>query len=102
MKGQYHMMDWEEAKWKQAVSAAIFKLTYDKTYIADFTKEDVCPANLCRTLKNLGWNSVDIDRNGWENDTWHTFSHPDYNFYVIIHYEGYTFKLDMYSSETEL
>lgn len=101
MRGKYHMMDWELQKWKQEVFAAITRLSQDPQRLEDFTQYDVCPANLCTALKELGWKKVDIERNGWENDTLHIFSHNDYDFYINVHYEGYTFELNIYTSEKE-
>ena len=42
MRGKWNMMDWEMAKWKQELSAAITKLSQDELYEKDFTNLDVC------------------------------------------------------------
>ena len=101
MRGRYHMMDWELEKWKQELSAAIVRLSQNKLYQEDFTNEDVCPANISTVLENLGWEHYDSDGNGWENDCWIYFTNPDYNFDLVMYYQGYTFELKLYRRDID-
>ena len=97
MRGKYHMQDWERAKWEQEFTKIITRFSQNENCEEeDLTNYDLCPANVCETLKNLGWEEIDIDNNGWENDTSYTFINPDFNFYLIFNYKGYTFKMSIY------
>lgn len=101
MRGKYRMMDWEVLKWTQVVSAAIHKMTQNQSYQEDFTNEDVCPANISTVLENLGWEHYDSDENGWENDTWWYYRHDDYDFHLVMYYEGYTFTFQLNRTDWE-
>lgn len=98
MRGQYHMMDWEEDRWKTVFSKAIEKFAEDRDppYEEILTQQDICPANVVHVLELLGWEDTVYDTNGWQNDTWYYFSHPDYDFEIGMYYEGYTFELKLY------
>ena len=97
MRGRWNMMDWEMEKWCQELSAVLVRLSQNESYVEDFTRHDVCPSNLIDAMENLGWEEDnDCDRNGWQGDTWHYFSHPDWDFVVVLYYQAYTFTLQMY------
>lgn len=101
MRGRYQMMEWEQEKWKQELSAIITRLTYNPRHEEDLTNYDLCPANVCKTLENLGWEQDDMDDNGWQHDTWYRFSNPDYPFELTFYYEGYTFEMKLYRSDID-
>lgn len=101
MRGKYHMMEWEQEKWKQEFSGIITRLGYNQRHIEDLTNLDLCPANVVKTLENLGWTEEEMDSNGWENDTLYWFSHPDYKFDLVFHYEGYTFEMRLYRKDID-
>lgn len=101
MRGRYTMMDWEQEKWKQELSAAITRLSYNQRHEEDLTNWDLCPANVCKSLENLGWTQEDMDDNGWQHDTWYHFSHPNYQFGLTFYYEGYTFEMKLYRSDID-
>ena len=101
MRGRYQMMDWELEKWVQQLTVAIAELTRDKSKAIDFTNDDVCPANIEKTLEKMGWEWDDINTNGWENDTWIYFSHNDYDFGLTLFYCGYTFEMNLYRSDCD-
>ena len=42
-----------------------------------------------------------MDHNGWQNDTWYWFSHPDYDFRLVFYYEGYTFEMKLYREDID-
>ena len=101
MRGRYQMMEWEQEKWKQEFSGIIAKLSYNQRREEDLTNLDLCPANAVKTLENLGWTEDDMDHNGWQNDTWYWFSHPDYDFRLVFYYEGYTFEMKLYREDID-
>ena len=101
MRGKYTMMDWEVEKWRQRLTVAIAELIHDKSKAIDFTQDDVCPANIIMVLEKKGWTKEDMEDNGWQHDTWYTFSHPDYNFNLILYYEGYLFSMNLYRSDID-
>ena len=101
MRGQYNMCLWEIEKWKQELSVVITRLSYDQHHIENLTNRELCPANICKTLENLGWKQENMDSNGWEHDTWYTFSHPNYYFNLTFYYEGYTFEMKLYRSDID-
>lgn len=51
MRGKYHMMDWEQEKWKQEFSGIIAKLSYNQRREEDLTNLDLWPRQCC---KNIG------------------------------------------------
>lgn len=99
MRGQYNMCLWEVEKWKQELSVVITRLSHDKQHVENLTNRELCPANVCKTLENLGWTQEDMDSNGWQHDTWYTFSNPNYHFNLTFYYEGYTFEMKLYRSD---
>ena len=99
MRGMYHMRDWEIAKYKSIIFREIERIKVLPSYRRSFVEENVCPANIIQTLEALGWERVDFDSNGWEQDTWYCFSHPDYDFQLILFYCGYTYDIELYRTE---
>lgn len=101
MRGKLNMMDWEIAKWKQELSAAITRLSQDKLYEEDFTNIDVCPANLIYALRDMGWNDDESEDNGYQNDYWIYFTNCDYDFVLVLYYCGHTFELKLYRADID-
>ena len=101
MRGKYHMMDWEEEKWIVSLKSIISQLAQDKSYEEDLTNYDVCPANIRKTLENMGWKKIDFDDNGWEHDTWYTFHNINYDFDIILFYCGETFEIKLYRADID-
>ena len=101
MRGRYNMCPWEVEKWKQELEVIITKLTYNQQHQEDLTNYDLCPANVCKTLEEMGWIREDIENSGWQNATWYTFSHPDYQFNLTLYYEGYLFEMQLYRSDID-
>lgn len=103
MRGSYTLREWEENKWKREFSRFIEALENaqsDEEKI-DLTSLDLCPANVIDILDLLGWEEIDFESNGWEQDTWYEFAHPNHNFEITFFYCGYTFKMDLYRKEDE-
>jgi hypothetical protein len=101
MRGRYHMMDWELEKWKQELSVVIARLTWDKQHKENFTHLDICPANIEKSLEEMGWETEEQEENGWENDCWIYFTNEDYDFGLTLYYQGYTFELKLYRSDID-
>lgn len=99
MRGTHCMREWEIAKYNAIVSREIERIKVLPVYRCSFVEENVCPANIIQALENLGWEKVDFESNGWEQDTWYYFSHPDYDFQITLFYCGYTFDIKLYRTE---
>lgn len=101
MRGSYSLKDWEAEKWKREFLRFIKRLETFKNENIDLTSFDLCPSNVIDILELLGWEQVDFDSNGWEQDTWYDFTHPDYDFEVGFFYCGYTFRMSLSRKEKE-
>lgn len=101
MRGKYHMCPWEIEKWKQELSVVIARLSYNQRHEEFLTNWDLCPANVCKTLEELGWEQDNMEDNGWQHDTWYYFCHPDYQWALVFYYEGYTFEMKIYRSDID-
>lgn len=101
MRGKYHMCPWEVEKWKQELSVVIARLSYNQRHEEFLTNWDLCPANVCVTLEELGWEQDNMEDNGWQHDTWYYFCHPDYQWALVFYYEGYTFEMKIYRSDID-
>ena len=103
MRGSYRLKDWEAEKWKREFLRFIKRLeTFkNKNENIDLTSFDLCPANVIDILGLLGWEKIDFDSNGWEQDTWYDFAHPDYDFEVGFFYCGFTFQMYLSRKEKE-
>lgn len=103
MRGSYSLKDWEAEKWKREFLRFIKRLESIKSENEniDLTSFDLCPSNVVDILELLGWEQSDFDSNGWEQDTWYDFTHPDYDFEVGFFYCGYTFRMYLSRKEKE-
>lgn len=101
MRGSYKLKDWEAEKWKREFLRFIKRLEAFKNENIDLTSFDLCPSNVIDILELLGWEQSDFDSNGWEQDTWYDFTHPDYDFEVGLFYCGYTFRMSLSRKEKE-
>ena len=61
MRGKYHMMDWEQQRWKYIITKAIEKMEKTPDYTEDLTQQDICPANIRQTLESIGWEEIGFD-----------------------------------------
>lgn len=64
----------------------------------------ITPAIVYEALKELGYEHIDTEDNGWQHDTWAYFVHEKDPFNyppVTVYYEGYTFELELYLTEEE-
>lgn len=103
MRGNYSLKDWEAEKWKREFLRFIKRLETFKSENEniDLTAFDLCPSNVIDILELLGWEQSDFDSNGWEQDTWYDFAHPDYDFEVGFFYCGFTFQMYLSRKEKE-
>lgn len=101
MRGSCKLKDWEAEKWKREFLCFIKRLEIFKNENIDLTSFDLCPSNVIDILELLGWEQGDFDSNGWEQDTWYDFAHPDYDFEVSFFYCGYTFQMYLSRKEKE-
>lgn len=101
MRGNVSLRPWEKSKWTKVFTTVINKLSNDKNDRTDLTDFDLCPSNVIDILELLGWEQSDFDSNGWEQDTWYNFAHPDYDFELGFFYCGYTFRMYLYRKEDE-
>lgn len=88
-KSMYHMDDVEKTNLTDMVLVAINEVTkfnpentdgssYD--FGVDFT--NISPFNpymISDVLRDLGYEDVDLDTNGWDHDYWNSFTHQRWN-----------------------
>lgn len=99
MRGTYRMRDWEIAKYSAILSREVERMKVLPSHRRSFVEENVCPANIIQTLEALGWERIDFESNGWEQDTWYYFAHQDYDFEITLFYCGYTFNIELYRTK---
>lgn len=59
------------------------------------------PSELDAILREYGWKQVDSDENGWQQDTWYWYTHPDYDFQLTMEYSGFYGDLKLYNRDRE-
>ena len=101
MRGRWELRDWEMESWKH-----LFRLYIEglERGAEDFnlSDKDLNPYQAYRVLGALGWEEIEIDRNGnWEQDIWATFQHPNHERNLIVFSCGMTFELKIYLEEEE-
>ena len=86
-KSLYHLSDDEKSDLMDMILVAINEVTkfnpnesdgsrYD--YGVDFSNmPPINPYVVSNVLQDLGYEEGDVDTNGWENDYWQSFTHPD-------------------------
>lgn len=74
-----------------------------KDFILDIRKltEIYAPAKLDKILKEEGWKRLDFETNGWQQDTWYYYAHPDYDFQLIMEYSGFYGDLKLYREDID-
>ena len=60
----------------------------------EHVKEDLCPENVIDILNLLGYEDYDYDTNGWEQDTWISFSKENEDT-LILYCCGRTFEMNL-------
>ena len=59
------------------------------------------PAELDTILQEDGWERLDSDENGWQQDTWYQYAHPDYDFQLTMEYSGFYGDLKLYRKDID-
>lgn len=59
------------------------------------------PSELDEILQEDGWERLDFDENGWQQDTWYWYAHPDYDFQLTMEYSGFYGDLKLYRRDKE-
>lgn len=102
MRGKIKMSDLELKGWSKIILKIIKNFDSIKEYyFQDLTKFNLCPANMITILENLGWKNSEMNTNGWQQDTWYYFLHPDYKFQLSLNYTGYTFEMSLSKNKKE-
>lgn len=94
------MRDWELDLWKRKIEHYILYIERKKEDI-DLSEENINPYQLRAVLELLGWECIDSDSNGWEQDHWMYFKHPDHKITLTIFSCGMTFELKLYTGDEE-
>ena len=79
----------------------VFPNTQD--FILDVRKS-LCycsPSEIDETLQELGWERLDFDSNGWQQDTWYWYSNPNYDFQLTMEYSGFYGDLKLYRNDCD-
>lgn len=100
MRGQWHLRDWELDLWKRKIEYYISYIERKKEDI-DLSEENINPYQVRAVLEILGWEYTDSDSNGWEQDHWMYFKHPDHKITLTVFSCGMTFELKLYTGDEE-
>ena len=95
MRGKWYLSEEELKNWAPRVEADIKELLRTGDDDIDYTETDLNPFQLGEIVESLGWEENEVDRNGWEQDRWAYYSHPDYEDRICIFSCGMTFKLSL-------
>ena len=74
-----------------------------KDFVLDIRKstEIYAPSELDKILEEEGWERLDFETNGWQQDTWYHYIHPDYNFQLTMEYSGFYGDLKLYRKDID-
>jgi hypothetical protein len=74
-----------------------------KNCILDIRKSTTiyAPSELDEILKEEGWERFDVETNGWQQDTWYYYTHPDYDFDLTMEYSGFYGDLKLYRNDID-
>ncbi len=74
-----------------------------KDFVLDVRKstEIYAPSELDKILKEEGWERLDFETNGWQQDTWYHYAHPDYDFQLTMEYSGFYGDLKLYRRDID-
>ena len=59
------------------------------------------PAELDTLLREEGWERLDFDTNGWQQDTWYHYKHLNYDFKLVMEYSGFYGDLKLYREDID-
>lgn len=92
-------MDLHKVTLNFIVSTYIDKVFTDKQDFVLDLRKSLCycsPSEIDSTLQDLGWERLDFDSNGWQQDTWYWYANPDYDFQLTMEYSGFYGDLKLY------
>ena len=77
--------------------------TKQPNFIFDMRKNSLfyAPSEIDNVLEELGWEKIDFNSNGWQQDTWYWYMHPDYDFQLTMEYGGFYGDLKLYRKDCE-
>lgn len=72
-------------------------------FILDIRKSTTiyAPSELDEILREEGWERLDFETNGWQQDTWYHYSHSDYDFQLTMEYSGFYGDLKLYRNDID-
>lgn len=97
MRGSYHITEEDKKTLTFIIEALINHL---KVHSGDDIEEvslnclNVGPCQVIEVLEDLGYERISFDSNGWEGDSWWSFS-KEGEVPVGIFYSGYSFEMSM-------
>lgn len=71
------------------IEAIVDRIQKDPSFEYIFNDRSLSPAEVYDILENLGWEQTMFEDNGWEQDTWYVFSHPDQPQEIRLFYSGF-------------
>lgn len=98
MRGQYYMPDWEVRHWVEILKRDVKNLLEGSAESHDYTKCDICPANIEQILTEcMGFEVEERETNGFESECWIYLTRSDIeNTTLVLFYCGYTGQIKMY------
>lgn len=95
MRGAYYLNEAEIEQWKPLFEDYI-PLICERPVYWSLTDVNLGPANVKFMLTNiLGYEELEWDSNGWEQDTWYKFQIPETDITLVMYYCGFTFDLTL-------
>lgn len=79
MKGKIDLKPWEISELIPWFEGGIYALeTLERWERLDLNLFNITPDQVIQMLEHLGYEEIDWEHNGWEQDTWFYFSHPEH------------------------
>lgn len=102
IRGKYNLLPREKEYVEGLVKGVIKTLDDEISDEVSLSSFDIAPCHICDAMEAFGWEQDESDSNGWENDTWYYFAHPNYKYVIVMFYCGYTFELKMYRGDKDV
>ena len=101
MRGQYNLTPEEHDVLFPYIKEILEKLDKYQREIYSLTHLEIAPCHVDDLMGELGWERYEMDHNGWQCDCWMYYSHPDYEYTIVVYYEGFTFNLEMHRGDID-
>ena len=101
MRGQYNLTQEEHDVFLPCLQGVLNNLDKNQRNTHSLTHLEIAPCHIDNLMGQLGWERFQHDTNGWQRDCWMYYSHPDYDYTIVLYYEGFTFKLEMYRGDID-